>query len=191
MVCYGIEDIKKEIEKEIDVSSCLLDAWKKVEFVTKKDGKPFSVMSKNLKNADYKLSQYATMYYEKQLIVYTYSDKAGYINDCINCYETIKYMKDENKLAKKENYIVIGGFYEDQYLYDIDDIKQAINDRIERLEKRLKSLKNQLKISDTVYHDFKWNFVKLISNLQATTIDDSNDTTLFYLIKDTILKGSI
>jgi len=148
---YNLDAIKTGIERDIAINTAYVDAWKKVSFPTKKDGKPFAVMSKNINGAKYTLESYAMQPGEYELTVYTHCIAAGYIHDTIKVYELVRYLKDENMLAKTENYQpIVSKYLEQVYTFDLDDIKKAVSDRIEYLEKYVDDLKAQLAKSQKV-----------------------------------------
>ena len=75
--------------------------------------------------------------------------------DSIDCYTLVRYLKDKNKIAKTENYMPKEPCLEQVYKYDLEDIKQAVNNRIEFLKENVDSLKRQLEIADKAYTTFR------------------------------------
>ena len=104
---YNLDEIKTEIKKDMARNSAFIEAWERVTFPTKKDGKPFAVMSKNISGAKYTLESYAMQPGEYELTVYTHAPACGYIYDTIKAHELIRYMKDEKMIAKTKNYALL------------------------------------------------------------------------------------
>ena len=77
-----IENIIKKLERAITEEEAKRDAWKAVKIVTKKDGKPFSVFSKNFEGARVTTPVYS-LADGKELSVTAWSPATGYISDDI------------------------------------------------------------------------------------------------------------
>ena len=189
-----INDIKKNLEKEIDSATAFLTAWSAVTFPTKKDGKPFANMSKNIKGAKYTLEDYAMQPGEYRLTVYTQSNSSGYIHDEICCYNLVKYLRDADKIKKTYNYMPKLSMLEQVYKYDLDDIKKAVADRIKYHEKRIQSLNEQLLRVEKAYSDFDAAYGEILDKLQeacdTTDVSYSNGRNdIFYAIKDAVIKS--
>lgn len=183
---FNFDGIKTELEKEIDINRAFLDAWKNVSFPVKKDGKPFSVLSKNIDGAKLTACAYAMQAGENELTVYTRSARSGYIHDTIKLYDIVRYMKDAEMLAKTENYMPKQNYLEQIYKYDLDDIKNAVKARIEYLEEYISDLENQLSASLRVLENFRAAYDAAIKTLEADTAEFSHKN-LFYAVKDTVL----
>lgn len=194
MKCYDLKDIKKELEKELSKNESYLKAWQQVTFKSKKDGKQFANMSKNIDGAKYSREEYSLQAGENKLVIYINDPSLGYISDHLDCYELVKYLKDPVKISKKENYLEKQSLLEQVYCYDLEDIKNAIKERIEHLENKIDSLKKQIAIAEMAYNNFKLNYELALQKLEndckrAGDIGFSeNRNDLYYLIKDTIIK---
>lgn len=194
MKCYDLKDIIKELEKELSKNESYLKAWQHVTFKSKKDGKPFSNMSKNIDGARYKADEYRLQPGENKLVVCICDPLLGYISDSLDCYELVNYLKDPVKISKKENYMEKQALLEQVYSYDLEDIKNAVKERIEHLENRIDSLKKQIAISEIAYNNFKLNYDLALQKLEndckrAGDVGFSkNRNDLYYLVKDTIIK---
>lgn len=163
-----LEDVKKRIEKEIKSTEFFLNKWKSVTFTTKKDGTPFANMAKNIEGADYRKAN-SIQDNEYEIYVGGFCEGLGYINEYINAYELVKYLKDENKIAKEHNYMPKVSYLEQVYKYDLDDIKGAISARIDYLERRLNTLKYQYDIAEDAFRKFYEGYGKLLKELAETT----------------------
>lgn len=185
--CYNLDGVKKSIEKEIDRYQCMKKEWESVKFPTKKNGEPFSIMSKNFENATYFGSTYLEQGYKGKVLNPTlkvcFNTKlSGYCNDELFLYKYVKYMDNNKFIDKREK-----NTFNDVYIYDLEDIKQAVNDRIDYLEKYIVSLKRQLEIADNAYNTFREaykNAMEVLNNVTETTEDTYS--TLKSNIRDTI-----
>ena len=65
---YNVDDIKTNMKKDLAKAKAFCAAWQAVTFPTKKDGKPFSNMSKNISGAKYTMEQYAMQDGEYELL---------------------------------------------------------------------------------------------------------------------------
>lgn len=182
---YNLEGIKNMLQKEIAKDSALLAEWKKVTFPTKKDGQPFAIMSKNIQGARYVTYEYGFHDYEKQLKIGCFASGCGFVNDEIDLYVIAKYLKDEKKIAKKENYMPKEQYLEQIYKFDLDDIKQAVADRIQYLENLIASHKRQLELAETAYNNFQTAYKTALENLCKDTECKAN-SLLYCAIKETI-----
>ena len=184
---YGrIEEIKNELAREIEKDTAYIEAWEKVEILTKKDGTPFANFAKNFSGATVFIPIYAMQSGERAIRVNVCTKSCGYTYDEINLYNLVKNMKDEKKLAKTENYQPKQTYLEQVYSYDMDDAKEAIENRIAYLKDRVETMKRQYENAETIFNKFKNEYEKLISDLEKDTEKDKN-STLFYAIKKAVL----
>ena len=183
---YNLDEIKTEIKKDIERNNAFILAWEKVTFPTKKDGKPFAVMSKNISGAKYALESYAMQPGEYELTVYTHSNTCGYIYDTIKAHELIRYMKDAAMLAKNENYMPKQSWLEQVYCYDLEDIKNAVQRRIDYLKSYNADLENQLASIDKIFYNFRNAYDAAIKQLESDCAGFAHKDT-FYAVKDTVL----
>jgi len=182
---YNLDGVKTYLEKTLDEKETILAAWQAVSFNTKKDGKPFAALAKNFNNARVGRESYDTMEYEKRLYVYGVSRLNGYVYDDIRLWENANYLKDSKKLSKTDNIVNLGGCWAKQYVFDLEDIKQAIADRIEYLEKYCKELRGQIEKAETVYNNFKTAYENAMKTLENDTCEFESKT-LFYAVRETI-----
>lgn len=182
---YNLDAIKTGIEKDIAINTAYLEAWKKVSFPTKKDGKPFAVMSKNISGARYSLESYAMQAGEYELTVTAFCNAAGYISDTVKAHELIRYMKDESMKAKTENYQPKQTYLEQVYTYDLDDIKKAIADHIAYLESYISDLKAQKANAEKVFKNFRNAYENAMKQLE-TDCSEFSHKDLFYAVRDCV-----
>ncbi len=182
---YNLDAIKTGIEKDIAINTAYLEAWKKVSFPTKKDGKPFATMSKNISGARYSMESYAMQAGEYELTVTAFCNAAGYISDTLKAHELIRYMKDESMKAKTENYQPKQTYLEQVYTYDLDDIKKAIANRIAYLESYISDLKAQKENAEKVFRNFRNAYENAMKQLE-TDCSEFSHKDLFYAVRDCV-----
>jgi hypothetical protein len=190
---YDLDGIKTGLKKDIAEATAKKEAWEKVTFIAKKDGKPFAALQKNIRGASIVAESYATHTYEQKLKITAFSNPGGYVSDSLNLYETIRHMQDEEMKAKTENYSPKKALLEQAYIYDLDDIKKAIARRIEYLDGLVKSLNYQLSVADKAFSDFKAAYHQAVETLKKESGCTNNDgyeteTTLFYSVLETVKK---
>lgn len=149
---YTIENLKKEKEKKLAQYTALKRAWEDVSFPTKKDGTPFKNMTKNFKNAKYYIGAYSITdcnYILRVNAIAEYKTSSEYISDELKCSETLRYMKNP---VNPDNIRKQGAYVEDQYLYDLEEIKKIlIPKRIAYYKNRIAKLTSELqKFDETV-----------------------------------------
>ena len=184
---YNMDAIRENLKKDISTKNALIEAWKKVSFPTKKDGTAFKIMSKNIVGARYDVKPYLLARGQYELTVTAFANPGGYVSDSINCYELVKYLKDENMKAKTENYQPEEMYLEQVYTFDIEDIKKAVSDRIVYLESYVSDLEKQLASLETVFRNFRNAFDNAIKTLEHDTKDFSHKD-MFYAVRDCVMQ---
>jgi chaperonin cofactor prefoldin len=115
------EKVKKDIEERLESYKAELEALKKVTFNVKKDGEPFQNLSKCFNDARYGFSPYDEKHTHPQLTV-TFVTPKGYIqSSSISCRAL------------------------DNTLLSFEEIKAAINHRIEFVELAIEGCNDDLK----------------------------------------------
>lgn len=184
---YDLNDIKNAISYDIEKHEALLKAWENVTFPTKKDGSAFKQMQKNISGATYYIASWAMQPVEYRIRVNAHCNCAGYITDEIDAHVLVKYLKDENKKAKTQNYMQKTSYLEQVYMFDIEDIKEAIKNRIEYHKNTIEAHKKQLEVASAAYKAFAEQFKKAVVELETTTNKKEN-STLYHAIFDTVTK---
>lgn len=131
-------------------------------------------MSKNINGATYKTADYCLSANNVVLKVVA-NNNYKWVTDSINCYTLVRYLKDKNKIAKTENYMPKESYLEQIYKYDLEDIKEAVNNRIEYLKGYVDSLKKQLEIADKTYIAFRKAYedaMNVLDNVTETKKDE-------------------
>lgn len=177
------QDIINEINKDIEIKKELLKAWKQVKFVTKKDGTPFKSIQKNIIGASYRQKHCFNRYYEKELYI-CINTKYGYQYNSFNCYESVDCLTDKQK-AKTQNYQEKISYLQQQYLFDIEDIKDAVKERINYLENNIKEKEKALQEISNAYDTFYNSYKKAIEQLQK----DVTNKYIRYDIKKDVVKS--
>lgn len=187
MDCYNLNGIIGTLEKEIDREESIVAAWEGVSFPTKKDGKPFAQMGKNISGARYSLESYAIQPGEYELSVTAWSKKQGYVSDTIKTHNLVKYLKNDAMRAKTQNYMPEQSYLERVYRYDLDDIKAAVRDRIERGRATVAALKKSLQRAEGAYKAFSDAYTSALKQL-AKDSGKEEESTLYHAILDTVEK---
>lgn len=172
--CYNLDGIKTNLKNEIEEREAILKAWENVTFPTKKNGEPFAVMSKNINGATYKTKECALTSDNVELKVVA-NNNYKWVTDSIDCYMLVRYLKDKNKIEKTENYMPKEPCLEQVYKYDLGDIKEAVNSRIEFLKENVESLNRQLEIADKAYTAFRKAYedaMNVLDNVTETKKDE-------------------
>lgn len=180
---YNVDDVHAYFDRKIDRFECFLDAWGNVTFPTKKDGKPFANMCKNINGARYSEEEHRMQVGEMKLEVYVHTKKSGCQSDSINCYELVKYLKDDGKKNKVQNFMQKQPFLEQVYKYDLEDIKAAVQNRIEYLKKEIEIAKMQKENIEIAYNTFKKAYTEAVSELKKIS---GENQTLTMSIKDIV-----
>ena len=191
---YNLDGIVTNLKKELDTCEAFLEKWKSVTFPTKKDGTPFANLQKNIVGARVFTPAYM-MFGENQIEITTWTKLSGYQNDTVNAYCLVEDLKDECKKAKTQNYQPKQSYLRQVYTYDIEDIKEAIEKRINSLEARKNSLINQIENAERIYREFECAYKKAVSDL-ADKCAEINDPTynnsknsLYYAVLGTVQKS--
>lgn len=187
MKCYNLDDIRAKLTNDLAEAEAKLKAWQAVTYPTKKDGKPFAILSKNINGATYRACRFTERHGENELNVTAYTQVTGYISDSINCWENVPDLTDDSKKAKTQNHMPKESIYKALYAYDLDDIKAAVNTRCKFLYQYCADLRADLQQIDNAYHAY----AKAIqaANAALDTALANNGTRNTYannLIKDTV-----
>lgn len=141
---YTITDAKRITEKRIEYYTCRIEAWKKVERLYKKDGNPFSVLSKNFNNLTLRNS-----YGSNEAAVYFKDENGAYADDYINL-EANSYTHEEkattpDAIEKKIN-ALIAHYTANKTV--AERATQLIVEQLESLTPFLDELKKAIKDAD-------------------------------------------
>ena len=189
---YDLNEITVKMENKITRAKGLLSAWQAVTFPTKKDGTAFKILSNNIDGATLAQSRYNPHYGENILTVYTdYLKGCGYCSDDIYCYDTVSPYTNNKRAEEKPENVITTAYGGKVYSFDLDDIKQAVKERIADLTQRIEELETQYSNIEKIYSDFYNAYETAINNLLDATIGTGNgNCDLFYLVRD-IVKDNI
>jgi len=150
----SLDTIKKELEKDLDRCAVLADAWSAVTRNRKKDGKDFSVISKNFSGCSFSDNQYFFHTKEKIIRVCKWSSLQGYISDeirssvTLSAYTKKDYPEDETRIIKEPGLTPY-------YFLNADEIENKIQERIKYFRDAATEYKKDLAAIDTVFSKFK------------------------------------
>lgn len=187
MTCYNLDEIMTNLKKEITVYRARLAAWEAVTFPTKKNGEPFAVMSKNISGATYKAESYTMQPGEMVLTVTAWEKEmgCGYVSSEIKAYGLVKYMTNGKPESKPQNLQPKQPYLEQIYIYDLEDIKEAVAEKIAQLKNEISQYEKQLEAAPAAFREYREAFGAAMKQLEESTGKTEN-STLFYMIRDTV-----
>lgn len=161
---FKLEELKEKLSKRIKNIDAEINAWKKVEILTKKDGSAFKQLQKNFKNA-------------KITNLINYDINIYFHNGSTYTESSINIETAENNTGKRE---ISRSSYCNKYYYflSVEEIKQKIDERIQQLEEEKQQKLNCLNNLENE------SIIKLLLNIQKEFNDlyKREDTTLYYLL---------
>ena len=161
---FKLEELKEKLSKRIKNIDAEINAWKKVEILTKKDGSAFKQLQKNFKNA-------------KITYLINYDINIYFHNGSTYTESSINIETEENNTGKRE---ISRSSYCNKYYYflTVEEIKQKIDERIQQLEEEKQQKLNCLNNLENE------SIIKLLLNIQKEFNDlyKREDTTLYYLL---------
>lgn len=175
------EDVTKKLNKALAEHEFFYNLWSSVTFPTKKNGEPFAILSKNIEGARLETNPYSLQDNAKKVVVGGFCEGLGYISDDFNTYENVRYLKDPEKIAKKQNYGEKVAILEQPYYYDLDDIKAEVSKRAQYHKERAEAIRKQIKTAETAHRNFWTAYNEAIRKLEQES-GKSEDSTLFYAI---------
>lgn len=184
-----LNEITMELENRIAEHKALMDAWSKVEKVTKKDGKEFALLSKNFKNVVVRNKDYSIQSNAKELKVYCYYTRKEknyecnqFTYDTMDVNEIVRYSSRGKEID--ESRIIKEPYIEPYYIKNVSEIWEDIQNEIQYHKDRITSLEEQLKITEEKYNAItdKMNEIQDILN----TLGDNAD--LKYSLENVVKK---
>ena len=127
-----ISDVKERINDRIVRYNAYIDAWKRVERVYTKQGKPFKVFSRNFNNCEIREKDYWNG--EKELRVHGSFSQDGsiypksYFEDSINITQPLKTWDGE----KPSDDRIIHEAYRDVFQLNVDEVMVEVDKKIEK-----------------------------------------------------------
>ena len=189
-IYYSTEELVKGIEKELARNTAILNAWKAVTYPTKKDGTPFNTLSKNIAGARIYRPGHCLLSGQNVVEVCLNVPGQGWITDDVYAYAMVEDLKDTDpRKAKTQNFMTKESPWLKQvYQYDVDDIKQAIQVKIEYLEMTISDKKKQIKAAKKAFETFKKDYETIRARLEKNTVFENGNKTLFYMILQSVQK---
>ena len=178
-----LKNIVKELENRIDEHEALLEAWKRVKRLYKKDGSSFSVLSKNFENAKIEDEPYS-IYLAKIVKVWNCGKSGKYYNEEIKCTQIVRYSKREIEPSR----IIKEALLEDRYDLTIDEIFEDIAAQIEYHKNRIEELHNQIAMAEKYYNlvQNKMQEVKTILDEVCNNKVQGKNLDLRYALEDIV-----
>ena len=134
---YYVKHELESLQRSLKSAKAECDAWKKVSTVTKKDGKPFSVFTKNFVNCTFSINAWNFAPYEKTMYVCFLGN--GYETSEIDCFK---------RLSKDEIYEDFSSRYSYGYgtgiVYSVDGMMDAVKNRIDYLARYIADLESAI-----------------------------------------------
>ena len=149
----NLKEIKEQYTRDIERHLQAAKAWEAVSFKAKKNGEPFQNMRQNLEGCSVIDRGVYNDFKEQEAIVY-FRTNNGSCSDSINLYY-------------------------DAYVYDFDDVKEAIQKQIETHKKLAAQYQKDLKALDRLYN-------KGLKMMQKyyTEVKESGSDHLYYALRD-------
>lgn len=166
-----IKTAQENINKNIATYEARLNLWRSVKRVSKKDGADFQSIGKNFTGADYKKVTYSIRAdYEIRV-----SGRVNgvWIEDSIDCAPVLRYYKkdvDESRVIKES-------FLEPYFFMTVDEIMDAIADRIALLEGYIKEEREQARLLEDVFGRFTY---EIDNALQAVKDTAGARSSIYY-----------
>lgn len=180
----NLEDIEKEFKKRIDNHAALLEAWEKVERVTKKDGSDFKALSKNFNNATVIVNEFV-LRPSKKIRVYGRTKRNDFVEDYVETTDLVKYSKrhiDADRILK-ESYL------EPWYEKTVSEIFEDIEAKKEYHKKAIEGYEKQIKDASLYYNRiaFKMSEIHEILNSMCVKGKSSSEfLSLRYALEDIV-----
>lgn len=200
---YKLNNLIQELKTKKEDLQAILEAWEAVTFPTKKNGAPYAVLSKNINGAHITTESYNIKGVEDDLEVYASRGCKivhGYYESKISLYHSLeplskneRWLSDTDKemrakaTAKPQNVFKRGYCIKDAYVFDLEDIKEAIKERIEYIKERITQTDWDIKNAEAIYNKFATAATELFKELESET-KAKGSTALYYAIRD-IIRG--
>ena len=142
---FTIEDAKAKLEKGLSYYSARVEAWEKVERVSKKDGTDFANLAKNFTNCDIKKS-----WTGDELTVHFYNAGEGHTTDYITLTGNAYGVEDADTADKIQKRIAERIENYKGYIATTKAGLETIADQMEAIKPQLEALKKAIEESKKV-----------------------------------------
>jgi hypothetical protein len=120
---------------------------------------------------------------EYNLRVNGWCDGSGYFTDEIYAHVLVKYLDNEEMLAKTQNIQPKQSYLEQVYTFDLEDIKKAIERRKSQLRTAIANYNFQINAAQEAFNNFKHAYAFALQQLENAAGKSSD---LYYYVKDTV-----
>ncbi len=179
----NIEEVKTELQTQLDNYKSALAAWQAVTIHKKKDNSEFAQIGRALEGAH--ISTSCPNDAAHPAIEITYKNKHGYNSDTLDIYFYCDQLPDKG--ASRET-VFDGGIWQRKTSpMNAEEIRAAIANRIEIYKNRVETLKKQLEIAEKAFTNYRAAIAKAEKELReicntARETDEIGETSLYYAI---------
>lgn len=149
----SLEEIYRKLKNDINKHNQLLNAWGKIEHLTKKDGTEFKNIKKSFSNCDI-CYDYIN---RPEMSISIKLNNGNYYSDYIFLYDSYSYYK-------KNKYLIL----------TIDEIIKAIEDKKESIKKQIQEKEKVLSVIENLYYEYTKKMKALYNDLLEECKKDSN-----------------
>ena len=183
---YNLDGIKTELKKRMERAQAEKEAWEKVTFPTKKNGEPFAVLGRNIDGATLYVESWAMQPGENKLRVSCWSKSYGWVTDEIYCYCHVSDLDEEDpRKDKAANYMPKQTYLVQVYRFDLDDIKAAVQARIQQRAKDIEEYAVEIERADAAFRIYREAF-QAAEDALLEACDFGKLATLRYMVRDTV-----
>lgn len=181
----NFEELIRKFDDSIANYQGRIDALKKIEFPTKKDGTEFSQFSKNFTNCKIQTATCSINPHNKELTYYYRDSRNYHLDDYISLYEYIDTMAKDDPRREKAN--PHESLVRDSYSLTVQETKQKILDTIALFEGYKVE---QIRLKEQAIADYEQIKAKvnelheLIRGYKAPINDFSKSDSLYYAFCD-------
>ncbi len=198
-----MNDAIQELTNEKMNLEAALKLWQSVTFPTKKNGEPFAILSKNIEGAKIITDSYNLKGVEDTLQVFGNRADGRYIPSdfwacSLNLYASIesdkygtRYMSErdlaiyQKSKQKPQNVRKRGEWVKDAYIFDLEDIKEAVAQRIADIKDRIEERTEQIANCEAVFKEFSARIEAFQTDLEKAT-NKSKSPRLYYLVAEAL-----
>lgn len=164
----SLEEINRELKNDINKHNQLLNAWSKVDHLTKKDGTEFKNIKKSFSNCDISYDSIN----RPEMSISIKLNNGNLYSDYIFLYDSYSYY-GKNKYPL-ESYNMGGGIINKYHILTIDETIKAIEDKKESIKKQLQEKEKVLSVIENLYYKYTNKTKALYNDLLEECKKDSN-----------------
>ena len=164
----SLDEILKELKNDINKYNQLLNAWSKIEHLTKKDGTEFKNIKKSFSNCDICYDSIN----RPEMTISIKLNNGNWYSDYIFLYDSYShYGKNKYPL---ESYNMGGGIINKYHILTIDETIKAIEDKKEFIKKQIQEREKVLSVIENLYYKYTNKMKDLYNDLLEECKKDSN-----------------